>query len=182
MRAVRPIERVTMWGRDPARAADFAAAVTLATGLPARAVGSVGEAVAGADIICTTTSAREPILAGSALEPGQHINLVGSAIATTSEVDDEAVARSRFYVDYREAAMAAAGELLKAIASGAVTQAHIVGEIGEVVAGTVAARRSPAEITMYKSLGVAAQDLAAAHAIWRSAEAQGAGIEVDLLA
>ena len=78
--------------------------------------------------------------------------------------------------------MAAAGELLKAIASGAVTQAHIVGEIGEVVAGTVAARRSPAEITMYKSLGVAAQDLAAAHAIWRSAEAQGAGIEVDLLA
>ncbi len=182
MRAVRPIEHVTIWGRDVSRATDFAADVTLKTGLATKVASSAIEAVAGADIICTTTSAKDPVLPGSALEPGQHINLVGSAIPTTAEVDDEAVSRSRFYVDYREAAMAAAGELLNAIENGAVTQAHIVGEIGEVVAGQVPARRSPSEITMYKSLGVAAQDLAAAHAIWRAAEAQGVGTQVDLLA
>ena len=182
MRAVRPIEQVTVWGRDPQRASDFAADVTLQTNLPCRVASSPEDCVAGADIVCTTTSAKEPILPGSALEPGQHINLVGSAIPTTAEVDDEAVKRSRFYVDYREAAMAAAGELLKAIESGAVTEAHIVGEIGEVVTGTVSGRQSPDEITMYKSLGVSAQDLAAGHAIWRMAQKEGAGIEVDLLA
>lgn len=182
MRAVRPIEHVTIWGRDASRATDFAADVTLKTGLATKVASSAIEAVAGADIICTTTSAKEPILPGSALEPGQHINLVGSAIPTTAEVDAEAVSRSRFYVDYREAAMAAAGELLKAIESGAVTKEHIVGEIGEVVAGQAPARQSDSDITMYKSLGVAAQDLAAAHAIWRAAEAEGVGTVVDLLA
>ncbi len=181
VRAVRPIERVTIWGRDAARAKDFAAEVTRQTCLPARACASAEDAAKGAHIICTTTSAKEPILSGAALEPGQHINLVGSAIPTTAEVDDEAVSRARFYVDYRPAAMAAAGELLKAIASGAVSEAHIVGEIGEVVAGTVPARQSPQEITMYKSLGVAAQDLAAAHAIWRAAEAENCGTLVDLM-
>lgn len=182
MRAVRPITHVTIWGRDLSRATDFAADVTLATGLPAHAASSVAEAVAGADIICTTTSAKQPILPGALLEPGQHVNLVGSAIAAAAEVDDAAVSRARFYVDYRPAAMAAAGELLNAIASGAVSEAHIVGEIGEVVSGQVPARQSADEITMYKSLGVASQDLAAAHAVWRAAEAQGSGTTIDLLA
>lgn len=182
MRAVRPIAHVTIWGRDRSRAGDFAADVTLATGLPVRAAASVADAVAGTDIICATTSAKEPILPGALLEPGQHVNLVGSAIAAAAEVDDAAVSRARFYVDYRPAAMAAAGELLNAIASGAVSEAHIVGEIGEVVAGQVPARRSPDEITMYKSLGVASQDLAAAHAVWRAAELEGTGTQINLLA
>ncbi len=182
MRAVRDIRDVVVWGRDPARASRFADDASEAFGLPVSAAPSAAEAVMNADIICTTTSAKEAVLSGADLKPGQHINLVGSAIPTTAEVDHEAVRRTRFYVDYRAAAMAAAGELLKAIEAGVVTEAHIVAEIGEVAADPLLARRSPDEITCYKSLGVAAQDLAAAHAIWRVAESEGAGLEIDLLA
>ena len=182
MRAVRPIESVAVWGRDAARAEVFAVEVAQATGLPVSRHDSTAQAVADADIICTTTSAKEPILAGADLRAGQHINLVGSAIPTTAEVDHEAVRRSRYYVDYRPAAMAAAGELLMAIEAGIVGEDHIVAEIGQVAAGEADARQSDDQITCYKSLGVSAQDLAAAHAIWRKAKAQDAGIEVDLLA
>lgn len=182
MRAVRDITHITVWGRDPERAQAFADEVAAETGLPVARADTTAEAVRKADIVCTTTSAKAPILAGADLQPGQHINLVGSAIPATAEVDHAAVKRARYYVDYREAAMAAAGELLKAIEAGEVTEAHIVAEIGEVAAGTAPARQSPEEITCYKSLGVSAQDLAAAHAIWRAAEAEDAGLELDLLA
>lgn len=182
MLAVRPIEHISVWGRSADRTQGFADHVAERTGLPVQCHSEVGAAVAQADIICTTTSAKTPILSGSDLQPGQHVNLVGSAIAASAEVNDAAVAKSRFYVDYRPAAMAAAGELLNAIASGVVDESHIVGEIGEVVAGSVPARQSAEDITMYKSLGVASQDLAAAHAVWAMAEAEGSGTEVDLLA
>ncbi|WP_394728668.1 ornithine cyclodeaminase family protein [Altererythrobacter sp. GH1-8] len=181
MQAVRDISRVTIWGRDAERAAAFAREAGEACNVTVEAAATAKEAVAAADIICTTTSAKEPVLFGADLEPGQHLNLVGSAIPTTSEVDHEAVKRSRFYVDYRPAAMAAAGELLKAIEAGVVSEDHIVAEIGEVAAGTAPARTSDDEITCYKSLGVSAQDLAAGLAIWRAAEAEGAGTLVDLL-
>jgi ornithine cyclodeaminase/alanine dehydrogenase-like protein (mu-crystallin family) len=92
------------------------------------------------------------------------------------------VAKSRFYVDYKPAAMAAAGELLNAIASGAVGESHIVGEIGQVVMDSVPSRENSEQITMYKSLGVASQDLAAAHAVWAMAEEEGSGLEVELMA
>lgn len=182
MQAVRDISEVTVWGRDPVRAKDFARDASERFGVPVTTAASAAEAVADADIICTTTSAKEPVLRGADLKPGQHINLVGSAIPTTSEVDHEAVRRTRFYVDYRPAAMAAAGELLKAIEAGVVGEDHILAEIGEVAADLSLARRSADEITCYKSLGVAAQDLAAAQAVTRAAEAEGTGLEVDLLA
>lgn len=181
MQAVRPIEHVTVWGRDPLRASEFAEAASAKCRVPVVTADSAAAAVAEADIICTTTSASDPVLKGSDLKPGQHINLVGAAIPTSAEVDSDAVKRVRFYVDYRPAAMAAAGELLKAIEAGVVTEDHIVAEIGEVAAGEAPARRSADEITCYKSLGVSAQDLAAGYAIWRAAEAEGAGTEVDLL-
>lgn len=182
MQAVRDISHVSVWGRDHERAAAFAAQSSQLCGVPCEVAASVASAVAEADIICTTTSAKEPVLMGRDLKPGQHLNLVGSAIPTTAEVDHEAVRRSRFYVDYRPAAMAAAGELLMAIDAGVITEDHIVAEIGEVADGKAPARRSDDEITCYKSLGVAAQDLAAAHAIWRQAEASDAGTVIDLLA
>lgn len=175
IRAVRPIEHITVWGRDPDRARAFAKQV----GAEYRATAAA--AVVDADIICTTTSAQAPVLLGADLRPGQHINLVGSAIATTAEVDSEAVARSRFYVDYREAALAAAGELLKAIEAGAVGKDHVLGEIGEVADHAVQGRTDDADITIYKSLGVASQDLAAAHAVFVRAEADEIGVSVDLL-
>jgi ornithine cyclodeaminase/alanine dehydrogenase-like protein (mu-crystallin family) len=182
MLAVRPVETISVWGRDGARAQAFADEVSASTGLPVQCHAEVGAAVAEADIICTTTSAKTPILFGADLRPGQHINLVGSAIAASAEVDDAAVAKSRFYVDYKPAAMAAAGELLNAIASGAVGENHIVGEIGQVVMDSVPSRENSEQITMYKSLGVASQDLAAAHAVWAMAEQEGSGLEVDLMA
>ncbi|QIG53617.1 ornithine cyclodeaminase family protein [Altererythrobacter sp. BO-6] len=182
MQAVRQISHVTVWGRDAKRAAAFAREATDQYGIPVEPADDPAPAVKDADIVCTTTSAKEPVLFGADLKPGQHLNLVGSAIPTTSEVDHEAVRRSRYYVDYRPAAMAAAGELLKAIEAGIITEDHIVAEIGEVAAGDAPARSSADEITCYKSLGVAAQDLAAAHMVWRAAQAEGAGIEIDLLA
>lgn len=181
MRAVRDIDHITIWGRDSARAAAFAKAVDAETGIKAVAYETVAEAVADADIICTTTSAKSPVLLGIDLKPGQHINLVGSAIATTAEVDDMAVQKSRFYVDYRDAAMAAAGELLGAIERGVVTKDHIIGEIGEVIDRKAPARQNDDEITLYKSLGVASQDLAAAHAVWHMAETENKGTIIDLM-
>ncbi len=182
IRAVRPIESVSVWGRDAVRSKCFADEIASGTGLRVTTHGNVAEAVELADIICTTTSAKSPVLLGVNLRPGQHINLVGSAIPTMAEVDSDAVARSRFYVDYRPAALVAAGELLGAIASGLVNENHIVGEIGELASGTVPGRCSDQEITIYKSLGVASQDLAAAYAVWELAQAGQLGIEVDLLA
>ncbi|MEP0189936.1 MAG: ornithine cyclodeaminase family protein [Erythrobacter sp.] len=181
MMAVREVSEITVWGRDLARAKRFAEQTSYRTGLPVTASSSASEAVKGADIICTTTSAKDPVLFGKDLEPGQHINLVGAAIPSSAEVDSDAVNRSRFVVDYRPAAMAAAGELLNAIKDGTVNEAHIAGEIGEVAAGSVLGRTNNDEITMYKSLGVSAQDLAAAHAVWLAAKEEERGTEINLL-
>ena len=181
MRAVRDIAHVTVWGRNPVRAASFVETIARATDLPVIAAPSAAEAIAGADIVCTATSAKTPVLAGSALEPGMHVNLVGSAIPATAEVDAEAVRRSRFFVDYREAAMAAAGELLQAIEGGVVGSDHVVGEIGEVLLGQAEGRQTEHDVTLYKSLGVASQDLAAAYAIWEKAEREDVGQNFELL-
>lgn len=186
---VRAFDTLEVWGRDATRAAALAARVEqwLATpeaGLAQRPRVSVAtdleRACAAADVLCTVTSAKSPFLPGAWLRPGQHVNLVGSAIATTAEVDAEAVERTRFFVDYREAALAAAGELLGAIRDGRVTEAHIAGEIGAVLAGSVPGRRSAEEITLYKSLGVTTQDLAAGLCALREAERAGIGSELAL--
>lgn len=176
MAAVRPIDHVSVWGRNPAHALSFAASLDL----PARVAATVESAVADADIICTTTPATEPILFGAALRPGTHVNLVGSAIPTTAEADVALVARSEFYVDYREAALAQAGELRNAIAAGAVTADHVRGEIGEVLLGLAPGRSDAAAITVYKSLGVTAQDLAAGAHVLDAARAQGLGRAISL--
>jgi ornithine cyclodeaminase len=115
--------------------------------------------VAQADIVCTTTSAAEPILKGEWLADGAHVNIVGSSRAGPAEVDDDLVARSRFFVDSRANVLAQGAEFLNARASGRVGDDHILGEIGEVLAGRIAGRGSPSEVTAYKSLGAVAQDL-----------------------
>jgi ornithine cyclodeaminase/alanine dehydrogenase-like protein (mu-crystallin family) len=180
LREVRAFEQVSAWGRDAGRAGAFAARMSRLHGRPVEAVADLAAAVAGADVICTVTSAATPILHGKWLRPGQHVNLVGSAIATTAEADSEVVKRSMFFVDYREAALAAAGELLEAIRGGVVTDAHLLGEIGDVVAGRLPGRESPDDITLYKSLGVTSQDLAAAQIVYAAALEQGVGLDVEL--
>lgn len=173
--AVRPFEHVIVWGRNADKARSLAARADALGVRKVSVAPTVREAAAQADVVCTVTSSPGPLLSGDDLRPGQHLCLVGSSIPQTREVDDEVVVRSRYYVDYRGSARAQAGELLHAIEAGRVTDAHIVGEIGEVLAGRVEGRRSDSEITLYKSLGIAAQDLAAALLVLERARERQAG-------
>jgi ornithine cyclodeaminase len=173
--AVRPFEHLLIWGRNAAAAQALAGESRRRGSWSVEVVPSVREALAQADVVCTVTSASDPLLFGADVRPGTHLCLVGSSIPTTREVDDDCVAMSRFFVDFRGSAMAQAGELLHAMREGRVTEAHIVGEIGDVLNGTVAGRRSAEDVTVYKSLGVAAQDLAAATLVYRRAVERGIG-------
>ncbi len=128
------------------------------------------EAVAEADIVCTVTSAAEPILKGAWVRPGTHLNLVGSSHAGPAEVDSDLVVRSRFIADSREGVLTQGAEFLRAKAAGLIGDDHIVAEIGQVLAGDIKGRRSPEEITVYKSLGHVVQDLATAWALYSQAE------------
>ena len=176
MRAVRPIRRVRVWTRDRARAQRFAETSPVAVEIAP----SARAAVEGADLICTVTAAREPILEGAWLRPGAHINAAGACFAAARELDTAAVVRSRLFIDRRESTLAESGDFLIPRAEGAIGDDHIVGEIGDVLLGRVPGRRSPDEITLYKSLGIAIQDLAAAHHIYAQATATGGGILVPL--
>ena len=133
------------------------------------------EQAAAEDVVCTVTSASDPILLGRWLKPGQHLNLVGSSFDGPREVDDEVVTRSRYFVDARDSALLHASELRHAIKNGLVTTAHIAGEIGQVAIGSVIGRRSMAEITVYKSLGHIAQDLECAWFLYQRAHSDGFG-------
>jgi ornithine cyclodeaminase/alanine dehydrogenase-like protein (mu-crystallin family) len=168
LRHVRRFERIAIWSRSRASAA------ALAREVGAEVADDLDAAVGDADVICTTTSSTTPVLHGATLSPGCHVNLVGAALASSAEADAEVVRRSRFFVDYR----AAAGELLDS----GLGEGHIAGEIGEVLLGRVAGRSSADDITVYKSLGVTAQDLVAAHAVWAAAVAEDIGVEIDLSA
>lgn len=158
---VRPLREIRIWGRAPDRAEALAAAVFAETGVAARAM-ALEEAVRGADIVCTVTSAADPILRAGMVSPGAHLNVVGSSGSAQAEVDGALVAASRFVVDHREHVLAHGGEFLRAKAAGLVDEAHIAAEIGEVLTGAKPGRTSADEITLYKSLGHAAQDLAVA--------------------
>ncbi len=172
---VRSLKEVRLWGRHPAQAAALAAEQSSRLGLQVIAVQSAREAVRGADLVCTTTASPLPILEGAWIEPGAHVNLVGASTAAAREADDEVVRRARFFVDERSSALAQAGELQHAVASGAVTTDCILGEIGAVLEGLIAGRMRASDITVYKSLGLAAQDLAAGEAAHGRALALGLG-------
>ncbi len=163
---VRDLESITIWGRSPERAAALAAKIGKELGVGAKAAADVQAAVADADIICTVTAAREPILMGAWVARGTHVNVVGSGFAGPSEVDNDLVVRSRFVADSREGVLAQGAEFLNAKAAGLVGDEHIVAEIGQVLAGEVAGRRTAEEITVYKSLGHVVQDLASAWALY----------------
>jgi ornithine cyclodeaminase len=132
---------------------------------------SAQEAVGGADIICTVTTSRQPVVLGRWVSEGAHINAVGGFSPSTRELDTEAVARARLYVDRREATLAESGEFLLAKREGAIGDDHIVAEQPQLESAHKSGRSAPNsdEITLFKSLGVAIEDLAAAHHIWRKA-------------
>lgn len=160
LRLVRTLSRVIVWGRSADKAQELAARME-ETGLRVETAGTAEEAVRGADIVCTVTSASDPVLHGEWLMPGTHVNLVGSSAPGPVEVDHAVVLDSRFYVDCREHVIAHGAEFLRAKEAGLVDDSHIVAEIGEVLADTNPGRGSDDEITVYKSLGHAVQDLAA---------------------
>jgi ornithine cyclodeaminase len=167
---VRDLESIMVWGRSPARAQSFSDRMGAELGIPITVAADVQRAVADADIICTLTSAAEPILQGDWVRPGTHVNLVGSGYAGPSEVDNALVVRSRFIADSREGVLVQGAEFLRAKAAGLIGDDHIV-EIGQVLAGEIQGRRSPEEITIYKSLGHIVQDLASAWALYSQPEA-----------
>jgi ornithine cyclodeaminase/alanine dehydrogenase-like protein (mu-crystallin family) len=179
MLTVRSLRRIRVWARDRGRAAEFARIEGARHQITIEPSATVMEAVAGADIICTTTKAREPILSGEWLSAGAHLNVIGSSIAAAAEIDTPAVVKSRFFVDYRESTVNEGGEYLRALNSGAITPEHILAEIGEVANRTKTGRRALSDVTLYKSLGIAPQDLASSHYVLEKARAAGVGQIID---
>jgi|HigsolmetaAR202D_1030399.scaffolds.fasta_scaffold01460_7 ornithine cyclodeaminase/alanine dehydrogenase-like protein (mu-crystallin family) len=176
--AVRNLQRVCVWGRNRERVERFVESCQHHSPVRITIAATVEEAVRDADIVCTTTSSREPILRGAWLRPGTHVNLVGASAATAREADDELVKRSEFFVDFRGSALAQAGELLGVYGERAAE--HIRGEIGEVLGGKVPGRQNDTQVTVYKSLGIAAQDLAAAEYVYAAAQTSGLGVLAKL--
>jgi ornithine cyclodeaminase len=162
--AVRPIEAIRIWNRTPDRAA-AAAEVLQAEGLPAEATGDLDAALAWADIVSCGTMSREPLVRGELLRPGTHVDLVGAFTPTMRESDDAAIRRARVFVDARDAALAEAGDILLAIASGAFAAGDIQADLFELARGRAVGRRSGEEITLFKSVGNALEDLAAARLV-----------------
>ena len=178
MSKVRTLHTVRVWGRSLDKAERFAHEESARQSLKVEACRTAEEAVRGADIVCTVTAAREPVLSGGWLGRGAHVNLVGASQLGAREADDEVVSAARFFVDSRTSARAEAGELRHAMQAGLVSESHVLGEIGEVLGGQVCGRTGNEDITVYKSLGIAAQDLAAAHVIYERAVRDGLGTRV----
>lgn len=176
---VRPFEEVRAWSPNPDSRQRFIEAASAGDDLEIRATDTAEEAVRGADVVCTLTGAAEPVLSASWIAPGAHINAVGASTATTRELDTATIAEASLFVDSRVAALAEAGELLIPIAEGALDAGHIAAELGEVINGSAVGRATDAAVTVFNSLGLAVQDLAAAHVVLERAEADDIGAEIN---
>lgn len=180
VRAVRDIRQVTLWSRRESRCTSFVRWAREHRGVDVTPCASAEAAVRGADIVCTVTASREPVLQGAWVAPGAHINAVGASIASARELDTQAVVQSMLYVDRRESAMHEAGDFLLPREEGAIDNDHIRGEIGELLVGRATGRRDPAQRTLFKSLGLAVEDVASARFIYERALATGTGTWIEL--
>ena len=174
MLEARQFEEIRIAARSLASAERFAAEWPLAT-----AVETAEEAVRGADVVCTVTQSAEPVLQADWLDPGTHINAVGACLPHTRELDGATVARSSLFTDRRESCENEAGDYILALKEGVIAEGHIRAELGEVLAGTAPGRTSPDEITVFESLGLAVEDLAAAEYLERRARETGAGTTLE---
>lgn len=181
---VRPIDRVMIAGRDGVKARALASELTQELGLPVEAASTFEEAVRGADLVCATTHTTEPVVRRAWVSPGTHITSVGFNAAGRGEIDPETVQAAIVVVEHRASALApppsGAVELLLPIADGLFDASHIRAELGELIAGTATGRTSPEEITLYKSVGVAVQDAAAASMVLAAARTRGVGTDVTI--
>jgi len=182
MACVRPLRRVRVWSRHPARAREFVEWAPHSLKQTVEPMETAARAVEGADLICTVTASATPVLEGAWVTTGAHLNVVGSSVATSREIDTSAMARGRLIVDRVESVMKEAGDFLIPRAEGAIDDDHIRGELGDVLTGRVAGRTGPDEVTIFKSLGLAIEDLAAGELVLRKANASGVGVVVDLAA
>ncbi len=178
MLEARPLRRVRVWSRSASNREAFVRWADADLEVEVEAADSAQAAVTGADLICTTTATADPVLMGEWLAPGAHINAVGASTATTRELDSAAMAMVSHFVDRRESALGESGDYLIPLQEGAIDDDHIRAELGEVLLGTAPGRHSDDEITLFNSLGLAVEDLAAAQLIWREAQRQGLGTDV----
>jgi ornithine cyclodeaminase/alanine dehydrogenase-like protein (mu-crystallin family) len=178
--AVRQLHRVRIWSRNPEHASALASELRRRFDVSIEAAKSAEAAVREADIVTTVTASPEPILQRAWLKEGAHINAVGSSIPTSREIDTATMAAARLFVDRRESALAEAGDLLIAMREDAVTGDHVQAELGEVIVGKNPGRRSPSELTLFKSLGLAVEDVASAAYLARRARETGTGQTVRM--
>lgn len=176
---VRDLEQVSLFGRTRSKAVDLAERMEGRLTAALVVAGSVEEALSDADVVTCVTNSEQPVFAGSALGAGVHINAMGSFTLEMRELDTETVGRSRVFVDSVEAALAEAGELVAAERAGATRREDWI-ELGRVATGGAAGRSSAEEITLFKSVGQAPQDVVAASRALAAAEAAGRGVVVDL--
>jgi len=178
--AVRPIKTLRIWSRNRANGETLAKVARDKYELDVTVVDSGRDAVQNVDVICATTSSTEPVLLGEWLTPGTHINAVGASQRHAREVDSAVVVKSRLYVDRRESALKEPGDIIVPLESGEITADHIVGEVGEVLIGKAPGRQNDTDITLFKSLGLAIEDLASAHWLFGEARRQKVGVDVEL--
>lgn len=177
---VRPLREVRVWSPTATHRENFAAEAARQSGLPVTAAPSAEAAVAGADLIALVTSAREPVVRNEWIADGAHICAVGACRPDQREMDGALVRRARVFVDSRHGALAEAGDIVLPIAEGLVTAEHIVAELGAVAAGLAPGRETAAEVTVFKSLGMAVEDVAAARLALERAARRGLGVEAEL--
>ena len=175
MACVRPIKRARVASLRVEHARKFAEEFGGRYSFPIEPVESVESAVRGADLIVTATTSAEPIIMLDWISPGAHLNVVGSSIPTTREVDSVTMAGASLFVDRRESTINEGGDYLFALREGAIGPDHIKAEIGELLIGAKRGRTSPEEITLFKSLGLSVEDMASADYLYRKATRTGAG-------
>jgi ornithine cyclodeaminase/alanine dehydrogenase-like protein (mu-crystallin family) len=177
--ATRRLTAIRVAGRDQARARRFADEMSGRVTPPVTACASVADAVAGAGIVVTATTSAEPVLRRPWLAAGAHVNAVGSCLPTARELDADTMATAALFADSRQSATSESGDYLLALAEGAIGPEAIRAEIGEVLAGTAPGRLADDEITVFDSVGLAIEDLAAAALVYSSARQAGAGSWVE---
>jgi len=180
MAAVRPVRRARVFDANADRAAAFAREMASRLGISVEAAASASAALAGADIVCTATTSSVPVFADADVAPGAHINAVGSYRPTVREIPGETVRRALVVVDHRPAAMAEAGDLLIPMEEGLIARGTAFAELGEIIGGRKTGRESADQVTLFKSVGVAVQDLLAADRALANAARLNLGTELAL--
>ena len=178
--AVRPIRRARIFDVRAEQAAMLAREMSQALGIPVEPAACPSDALAGADVVCTATTSPAPVFADGDLAPGVHINAIGSYKPSVREIPGETVRRARVVVDHLPTALAEAGDLLIPMSQGLIGKDHIHAELGEIIGGRKKGRESPGQVTLFKSVGIALQDLLAADKVLAAAQRLNLGTELQI--